>query len=292
MSGVQQRWRRSRGKKGRLIRIPQKNRSEKIPSIIFIRKMSGRGTSSNYSKAETNWMLDCMERIKPIGSEEWGEVVLLHATKYKEQKRNLGSIRRKFRDLYRMKIPTGDPTCPNEVRRAKRIHKDIRTKSQAITGEEDFDLENGFGSAEIIEPDLNKSSENTVDVVDIPLGQPSQDLSQPSLLEESVTLYTTPSKKSVRSYNKNNNGELVQVLNKAIKTNEDTSKAMMTAVTILAQQLGQATQTISNAFAQSQQPFQPFQQQQFASFASATKTNKKNKKRKAYDIDISDSDSD
>ena len=291
MSGVQ--WRRSR-KKGRLTRA---QKIPSIPSIIFIRKMSssttGRGTASNYSKAETNFALDCIEQIVPIGSEEWNQVVLLHATKYEKQKRNLQSIRRKFRDLYRMKIPTGNPHCPPEVRRAKRIHALIGKKSEACTGEEDFDLENGFENKEndgdntlIVEPDLNKSSDtnNSNVLTEIPLGQPSQ-MTQPSLLaEESLTLYTTPSKSSsIRPYNKKTpNSELVEVLNKAIKTNEDmfkanqdTSKAMMTAVTVLAKQLGDAV----NAFATQQQP------------SSSTKK-KRSKKRKTYEIYSSSSDSD
>ena len=74
----------------------------------------------------------------------------------------------------------------------------------------------------------------------------------------------------------------VEVLNKAIKSNEDTNNAMMAAVTVLAKQLGKlgnVTQTLSNAFVVSQQ-----QQQR-------NKT-KKSIKRKKYDINISDSDSD
>ena len=54
--------------------------------------------------------------------------------------RDLQSVRQKFNKLQASRIPTGDPTCPPAVRRAKRIHRDIEEKMDAEEEMEEKEL--------------------------------------------------------------------------------------------------------------------------------------------------------
>eukprot|EP00521_Asterionellopsis_glacialis_P015948 CAMPEP_0195305870 /NCGR_PEP_ID=MMETSP0707-20130614/36912_1 /TAXON_ID=33640 /ORGANISM="Asterionellopsis glacialis, Strain CCMP134" /LENGTH=133 /DNA_ID=CAMNT_0040370077 /DNA_START=17 /DNA_END=418 /DNA_ORIENTATION=- len=98
-----------------------------------------------YSIEETLSFLDILERILPIGSDEWDSVLREHDEKYSEQKRDVNSLKRKFGKLYRTQIPTGDPNCPPEVVRAKRISRDIKERAECDNFddmESDEELEN------------------------------------------------------------------------------------------------------------------------------------------------------
>ena len=74
-------------------------------------------------------MLDAIETIIPIGSGEWERVEVTHSVDFEEKKRTADSLKRKFRQLYLTKVPTGDPNMPETVRRAKEINLKIRDKS-------------------------------------------------------------------------------------------------------------------------------------------------------------------
>jgi len=74
-------------------------------------------------------MLDTIELIIPIGSGEWDRVEVAHSVEFEDKARTADSLKRKFRELYLRKGPTGDPTMPETVRRAKEINKKIREKS-------------------------------------------------------------------------------------------------------------------------------------------------------------------
>ena len=85
--------------------------------------------SSNFSDRELHSMLDTIELIIPIGSGEWDRVEVAHSVEFEDKARTADSLKRKFRELYLRKGPTGDPTMPETVRRAKEINKKIREKS-------------------------------------------------------------------------------------------------------------------------------------------------------------------
>ena len=85
--------------------------------------------SSNFSDRELHSMLDAIESIIPIGSGDWERVELAHSVDFEDKGRTADSLKRKFRELYLRKGPTGDPTIPETVRRAKEINKRIREKS-------------------------------------------------------------------------------------------------------------------------------------------------------------------
>ena len=96
------------------------------PLIIWIPRMAeenrqGQGGTGrargnkNYSRAEIFHLLAILEGILPIGPEEWQAVADQHAVTYPEEGRDTDSIRRKFANLHRKQIPTGDPSMPEEV---------------------------------------------------------------------------------------------------------------------------------------------------------------------------------
>eukprot|EP00521_Asterionellopsis_glacialis_P008881 CAMPEP_0195285562 /NCGR_PEP_ID=MMETSP0707-20130614/3353_1 /TAXON_ID=33640 /ORGANISM="Asterionellopsis glacialis, Strain CCMP134" /LENGTH=179 /DNA_ID=CAMNT_0040345077 /DNA_START=141 /DNA_END=676 /DNA_ORIENTATION=+ len=98
-----------------------------------------------YSIEETLSLLDILEQILPIGSDEWETVLREHHEKFSEQKRDVKSLKRKFGKLYCTQIPTGDPNCPPEVFRAKHISRDIRERAECDNFddmESDEELEN------------------------------------------------------------------------------------------------------------------------------------------------------
>jgi len=76
-------------------------------------------------------MLDTIESIVPIGSGEWERVEVAHSVEFEDKARTADSLKRKFRELYLKKGPTGDPTIPETVRRAKDINVMTKQKSLA-----------------------------------------------------------------------------------------------------------------------------------------------------------------
>ena len=67
----------------------------------------------------------------PIGSHEWECVASEHNENFPDKDRTGTSIRRKFAQLHKVKIPTGDPTCPAEVRYAKQVFRKIEERADA-----------------------------------------------------------------------------------------------------------------------------------------------------------------
>jgi hypothetical protein len=96
------------------------------------RKKRGVG----FSQKELDSLLDAIEEILPIGSQEWEAVERQHRSMYPESDRNQEALKRKFGKLYLKKIPTGDPHCPPEVIRAKRIYDEIRKRTDLSSGED------------------------------------------------------------------------------------------------------------------------------------------------------------
>jgi hypothetical protein len=84
-------------------------------------------------------MLGIMDRVLPIGSEQWDSVVAEHSNDYPGRCKN--GLMRKYSSLHRRPIPTGDPNCPEEVRLAKRIKYAIGNKASLGDAEEEFDIE-------------------------------------------------------------------------------------------------------------------------------------------------------
>ena len=79
-----------------------------------------------FSEDETAALLDVIEDILPNCPNDWERVTEAHRISFPDLKRNIKSLKRKFEALYNHKKPTGDPTCPVIVRRAKQIWEDMR----------------------------------------------------------------------------------------------------------------------------------------------------------------------
>lgn len=94
--------------------------------------VAGRVKRGNgFEEFELNVFLEVLEHHLPIGGDEWDLVCKEHCEEMEEPGcRTTDSLRRKFASLYRKKTPTGDPTCPSSVRRAKRIRQKIVDRSE------------------------------------------------------------------------------------------------------------------------------------------------------------------
>ena len=79
-----------------------------------------------FSEDETAALLDVIEDILPNCPNDWERVTEAHRISFPDLKRTTKSLKRKFEALYNHRKPTGDPTCPVSVRRAKQIWEDMR----------------------------------------------------------------------------------------------------------------------------------------------------------------------
>lgn len=97
--------------------------------------------SPNYNDEDIKVLLDIVERCEPIGGNDWAYVSKQfndYAPEIERPVRDIDSLRTKFDNLAKTKKPTGDPSCPPNVRRAKHIARDILGKVNAISvGDED-----------------------------------------------------------------------------------------------------------------------------------------------------------
>jgi hypothetical protein len=79
-------------------------------------------------------MLDAVALVLPQGGHGWAKV----ASHFNQEEtttcvRDSDSIKRKFISLKNHKKPTGDPECPPEVVRAKRLQREIDNKASVVT---------------------------------------------------------------------------------------------------------------------------------------------------------------
>jgi hypothetical protein len=197
--------------------FPNDNQPCHIPSIIFVTMapppaipVGRRSGASNYGIEETTCLLDIMERILPIGPDEWKRVVDEHSITYCG--RTLTSIRRRYQTLYRKQAPTGSPNMPEDVRQAKRIKHKIGNKAMLGDGQEEFDLEVSFKTVE-----EECCSKQTLPE-ELPLQETSQQPQPTQLTQEKPLLDVagstiTPSKRSyIRSGTPTNNDAFLRSL--------------------------------------------------------------------------------
>lgn len=72
--------------------------------------------------------------ILPIGPNDWANAAAIHMDHYPDRDRDANSLRRKFNALVKVKKPTGDPTCPHPVKRAKHIMRSIEARADSGVG--------------------------------------------------------------------------------------------------------------------------------------------------------------
>ncbi|PXF47026.1 hypothetical protein BWQ96_03216 [Gracilariopsis chorda] len=117
-----------------------------------IEKSGGRG--SGFSRQEVDNLLELLEEHLPLAKEEWDHIVRLHSERYPEHKRTVASLKRKFASLHRRRIPTGAPTIPPDVEKAKRIRYSMTERADIGEGEDSDDILCAFYSGDE-EPETN-----------------------------------------------------------------------------------------------------------------------------------------
>eukprot|EP00742_Colponemidia_sp_Colp-10_P009961 GILJ01010903.1.p1 GENE.GILJ01010903.1~~GILJ01010903.1.p1 ORF type:complete len:318 (-),score=45.72 GILJ01010903.1:34-987(-) len=78
--------------------------------------------AKTWTKKLMTVMLDVIELKRPIGNEQWQEVLSLYASTSGDSSRTVESIRRKWNQLCSTKKKTDDPDCPPLIARAKRLY--------------------------------------------------------------------------------------------------------------------------------------------------------------------------
>ena len=90
--------------------------------------------------AELDLLLTVMEEILPMGKNDWERVESRFNHNVPEARhRTQARLRAQFHSLCAKKPPAGDPNCPPEVRRAKRVRFQIRERAnmEVIQGDQD-----------------------------------------------------------------------------------------------------------------------------------------------------------
>ena len=75
-----------------------------------------------FTTGELEALAEAVEELVPISTTEWERVWDQHITRYPDQQRTLESLKRKFQELARAKIKTGDPNMPRHICVAKRAY--------------------------------------------------------------------------------------------------------------------------------------------------------------------------
>lgn len=183
----------------------------------------GRKGKKDFSKEEIMNFLDLMEEWLPIAAEEWKSLTEKHNSSFGlegRNKRDIQSLRRKYRDLWRMKVPPEDPKCPEEVKLAKKIYWQIANKATAVDTEDELDGEDeenpsdngyvvGAESPPLDSPNLGQSnnqrsttattSEATSETTSKATTEESETESETTHLPLARRLFPTPRKRSSSS---------------------------------------------------------------------------------------------
>ncbi|KAI9920062.1 hypothetical protein PsorP6_015758 [Peronosclerospora sorghi] len=84
-------------------------------------------------------LLDIVKKRKPLGASMWGGVAYDYNRNLPSghESRDVEALRRKFTTMKNCKKPTGYPTMPPEVRRAKRIFREIESEMSVVELDDD-----------------------------------------------------------------------------------------------------------------------------------------------------------
>jgi hypothetical protein len=116
-----------------------------------------------WKRPELEFLLQLIEERLPVGGEEWAKVAELHDKEYPENKRDKDCIKRKYSKLYLTKMPTGDPSCPWSVRRAKSINEQIKRKCDITEGNSDAESDEDDDDADEDYEDAKENEDEPAD---------------------------------------------------------------------------------------------------------------------------------
>ncbi len=91
-----------------------------------------RGYRFALSKIDS--LLKVIKAIIPIGNSDWDKILNDHASRYPTKDCTAKSLKRKFQELARAKIPTGDPNMPPHICKTKHIYYRIVQATDGSTG--------------------------------------------------------------------------------------------------------------------------------------------------------------
>ncbi len=97
-----------------------------------------------FALSEIEILLEVVEVIIPIGNPNWDKILNKHASCYPTKDCTAESLKRKFKELARTKIPTGDPNMPPHICKANHIYYRIvqATDGSTCGSEDGADLHN------------------------------------------------------------------------------------------------------------------------------------------------------
>ncbi len=91
-----------------------------------------------------------------MDSEDWEEVASVHNLNFPTNGRDLAKLKCKIQQMYQVKIPTGDPLCPPEIRMVKTVREKIQDKTEIDDGEGELLLQDpsfqGDNAGQLCEP--------------------------------------------------------------------------------------------------------------------------------------------
>jgi hypothetical protein len=83
---------------------------------------------------ELESLVQAVNELVPISNTEWERVWDRHMALYPQQDWTMESLKRKFQEMARAKIKTGDPNMPPHIRGAKRAYYAIVKKTDGSMG--------------------------------------------------------------------------------------------------------------------------------------------------------------
>eukprot|EP00171_Calliarthron_tuberculosum_P004866 IDg4866t1 len=99
-----------------------------MEEIADRRQGGNRSGSQNYRAQDVTALLDIVEEQLPFGANMWARVRTDFnnwATANIRPNRKSSSLKSKFDRMASTKKPTGDPSCPSDVCRAKHVARDM-----------------------------------------------------------------------------------------------------------------------------------------------------------------------
>lgn len=142
------------------------------------------GKGKHWRNDELELMLTITEKILPRGSNEWERIAeeFNNSRSAGMNERDADAIRNKFKSLKNMRKPTGAPTIPPSVKKAKAIQKAVEQRMSVIT----FDDEELLHDEE--DEEKKKDEEDYPDDSSEEVPVPSQSSERPSIPKA----YATP----------------------------------------------------------------------------------------------------
>eukprot|EP00536_Pseudo-nitzschia_multiseries_P015920 jgi/Psemu1/44279/gm1.44279_g len=153
---------------------------ERIHIQLSVAKKGRRSGVINYSRTEVLELLHTLKAILPVDN-------------FLDTARSVPNLQRKYSDLFRKQIPTGNPNCPKEVNLVTRVKWLIKGKEGVGDGEEPYNMSEGYQNntedKEYIsseEEDDGSDDDNIPPIplqptqpTQLPLHQPSQPTQEP-----------------------------------------------------------------------------------------------------------------